>query len=158
MDGLLVDSEPLWFVVEREVMARLGGQWGEADQQALIGGSLERTVSWLLAKATRPVTASRADVARWLVDGMARLVAERGLAAREVLLPAARLVGGGAGGKGELATAGGRDPSRLADALALAAAEARRRLEGPGGSSSAAAAPRSTEPAGGSGGGAPEPG
>jgi len=79
MDGLLVDSEPLWFVVEREVMARLGGQWGEADQQALIGGSLERTVSWLLAKATRPVTASRADVARWLVDGMARLVAERGL-------------------------------------------------------------------------------
>ncbi len=83
MDGLLVDSEPLWFVVEREVMARLGGQWGEADQQALIGGSLERTVSWLLAKASTgpagPGAASRADVARWLVDGMARLVAERGL-------------------------------------------------------------------------------
>jgi len=83
MDGLLVDSEPLWFVVEREVMARLGGQWGEADQQALIGGSLERTVSWLLAKASAgpaaPGAVSRADVARWLVDGMARLVAERGL-------------------------------------------------------------------------------
>ena len=78
MDGLLVDSEPLWFVVEREVMARLGGQWGEADQQALIGGSLERTVSWLLAKAGAGA-ASRADVARWLVDGMARLVLERGL-------------------------------------------------------------------------------
>jgi HAD superfamily hydrolase (TIGR01509 family) len=78
MDGLLVDSEPLWFVVEREVMARLGGQWGEADQEALIGGSLERTVSWLLAKADG-VTAGRADVARWLVEGMARLVAERGL-------------------------------------------------------------------------------
>ena len=79
MDGLLVDSERLWFVVEREVMARLGGRWGEADQQALIGGSLERTVSWLLAKATGPATAGRADVARWLVEGMARLVAERGL-------------------------------------------------------------------------------
>ena len=89
MDGLLVDSEPLWFVVEREVMARLGGQWGDADQQALIGGSLERTVSWLLAKASTgpaggpgpagPGAASRADVARWLVDGMARLVLERGL-------------------------------------------------------------------------------
>ena len=78
MDGLLVDSEPLWFVVEREVMARLGGQWGEADQQALIGGSLERTVSWLLGKAG-PGAAGRADVARWLVDGMARLVLERGL-------------------------------------------------------------------------------
>jgi HAD superfamily hydrolase (TIGR01509 family) len=79
MDGLLVDSEPLWFVVEREVMVRLGGQWGEADQEALLGGSLERTVSWLLAKATGPAAASRADVARWLVAGMARLVAERGL-------------------------------------------------------------------------------
>ena len=79
MDGLLVDSEPLWFVVEREVMARLGGRWGEADQQALIGGSLERTVSWLLEKAPGPASARRADVAHWLVEGMARLVAERGL-------------------------------------------------------------------------------
>jgi HAD superfamily hydrolase (TIGR01509 family) len=85
MDGLLVDSEPLWFVIEREVAARLGAPWGEADQEALIGGSLERTVSYLLAKAGgaakpgEPVTAGRADVARWLVDGMARLVLARGL-------------------------------------------------------------------------------
>jgi HAD superfamily hydrolase (TIGR01509 family) len=79
MDGLLVDSEPLWFVVERQVAARLGAPWGEADQEALIGGSLERTVSWLLAKATGPVTASRADIARWLVAGMARIVLDRGL-------------------------------------------------------------------------------
>jgi HAD superfamily hydrolase (TIGR01509 family) len=85
MDGLLVDSEPLWFVVEREVAGRLGAPWGEPDQEALIGGSLERTVSYLLAKAGGaakaggPVTAGRADVARWLVDGMARLVLARGL-------------------------------------------------------------------------------
>ena len=77
MDGLLVDSEPLWFEVERAVMARLGGQWGEADQQALIGGSLDRTVSRLLAKAAAP--ASREDVARWLVDEMAALILARGL-------------------------------------------------------------------------------
>ena len=77
MDGLLVDSEPLWFEVERAVMARLGGQWGEADQRALIGGSLDRTVSWLLAKAAAP--ASREDVARWLVDEMAALILARGL-------------------------------------------------------------------------------
>jgi HAD superfamily hydrolase (TIGR01509 family) len=79
MDGLLVDSEPLWFEVERSVMARLGGQWGEADQQALIGGSLDRTVSWLLAKAAPPAAASREDVARWLVAGMAALILARGL-------------------------------------------------------------------------------
>jgi len=82
MDGLLVDSEPLWFEVERAVMTRLGGPWGEADQQALIGGSLDRTVSYVLARAARPVTASREDVARWLVDGMAGLVAARGLPLR----------------------------------------------------------------------------
>ena len=77
MDGLLVDSEPLWFEVERAVMARLGGQWGEADQRALIGGSLDRTVSRLLAKAATP--ASREVVARWLVAEMAALILARGL-------------------------------------------------------------------------------
>jgi HAD superfamily hydrolase (TIGR01509 family) len=77
MDGLLVDSEPLWFEVERAVMARLGGHWGEADQEALIGGSLDRTVSRLLAKADVP--ASRGDVARWLVAEMAALIGARGL-------------------------------------------------------------------------------
>ena len=77
MDGLLVDSEPLWFEVERAVMARLGGQWGEADQRALIGGSLDRTVSRLLAKAATP--ASREDVADWLVAEMAALILARGL-------------------------------------------------------------------------------
>jgi HAD superfamily hydrolase (TIGR01509 family) len=79
MDGLLVDSEPLWFVIEREVAGRLGAPWGEADQEALIGGSLERTVSYLLAKAGGAATAGREDLARWLVEGMARLVLARGL-------------------------------------------------------------------------------
>src|SRR5207247_3004872 len=91
MDGLLVDSEPLWFVIEREVAERLGAPWGEADQEALIGGSLERTVSYLLAKAGGAanaggaavadgvVTAGREDGARWLVEGMARLVVAGGL-------------------------------------------------------------------------------
>ena len=77
MDGLLVDSEPLWFEVECAVMARLGGRWGEADQQALIGGSLPRTVSYLLARAARP--ASPEQVGRWLVEGMTSLLMSRTL-------------------------------------------------------------------------------
>jgi HAD superfamily hydrolase (TIGR01509 family) len=90
MDGLLVDSEPLWFVIEHEVAERLGAPWGEADQEALIGGSLERTVSYLLAKAGGGACAGRDEVARWLVAGMARLVLARGLP----LQPgAARLLG-----------------------------------------------------------------
>jgi HAD superfamily hydrolase (TIGR01509 family) len=89
LDGLLVDSEPLWFEVECAVMARLGGQWGPADAGALIGGSLDRTVSYMLARAARPSRASRHEVARWLLDGMARLMLARGLpvkpGARELL-------------------------------------------------------------------------
>jgi HAD superfamily hydrolase (TIGR01509 family) len=77
MDGLLVDSEPLWFEVECAVMAQLDGQWSEADQQALVGGSLPRTVSYLLARAARP--ASPEDVGRWLVEGMTTLLMSRTL-------------------------------------------------------------------------------
>jgi HAD superfamily hydrolase (TIGR01509 family) len=80
MDGLLVDSEPLWFEVECSVMARLDGQWSEADQKALIGGSLPRTVSYLLDRASRP--ASREEVGRWLVDGMTSLLTSRPLVTR----------------------------------------------------------------------------
>ncbi len=68
MDGLLVDTEPLWFETETEVMGRLGTQWTKADQEALLGGSMERTVGYLLAKATRPATPG--DVERWMTDGM----------------------------------------------------------------------------------------
>ena len=33
MDGLLVDTEPLWFETETEVMARLGAPWSKEDQE-----------------------------------------------------------------------------------------------------------------------------
>ena len=75
MDGLLVDTEPLWFEVERTIMSELGGEWTEQDQRALIGGSLYRSVDYLLARATRQ--ASREQVAGWLTEGMAELLADR---------------------------------------------------------------------------------
>jgi HAD superfamily hydrolase (TIGR01509 family) len=75
MDGLLVDSEPLWFEVEHAVMSRLGGHWTAQDQQALVGGSLHRSVDYLLRRASRP--ASHEQVADWLVSGMADMLAER---------------------------------------------------------------------------------
>jgi alanyl-tRNA synthetase len=52
-------------------------------------------------------------------------LAASGAAARDVLARAAKAVGGGAGGKGDLASAGGRDPSRLDEALGIARADAR---------------------------------
>jgi alanyl-tRNA synthetase len=54
----------------------------------------------------------------------------KGVTAREVVMPAARLVGGGAGGKGDMASGGGADAGKLGEALAIAEAEARRVLEG----------------------------
>jgi HAD superfamily hydrolase (TIGR01509 family) len=75
MDGLLVDTEPLWFEVEHSVMTRLGGDWTPRDQQALVGGSLHRSVDFLLSRASRP--ASHEQVAGWLTGGMADLLAER---------------------------------------------------------------------------------
>lgn len=77
MDGVLVDSEPLWFEAERAVMARLGGSWTGADQQVLVGGSMAATTTYLLARGTRQV--SRQQVARWLTDGMVELLMTRDL-------------------------------------------------------------------------------
>jgi HAD superfamily hydrolase (TIGR01509 family) len=84
MDGLLVDTEPLWLETETEAMERLGGPWSAADQEALLGGSMARTVSYLLSKATRP--RSPETVARWMVDGMM----DRVRAGRVVVRPGAR--------------------------------------------------------------------
>ncbi len=75
MDGLLVDTEPLWFEVEREVMARLGSGWTQADQRALVGGSMGRIVGYIMDRATKP--ASPGQVVSWLRGGMAELLASR---------------------------------------------------------------------------------
>jgi HAD superfamily hydrolase (TIGR01509 family) len=61
-------------------MARLDGPWTAADQHALFGGSLPRSVSYLLARARRP--SSRGEVGRWLVDGMTQLLSSRPLPAQ----------------------------------------------------------------------------
>lgn len=84
MDGLLVDTEPLWFETEAEVMARLGAQWTTEDQKQLLGGSMPRTVSYLLAKAARP--APPQTVERWMTEGMLA----RAAAGRVAVLPGAR--------------------------------------------------------------------
>jgi HAD superfamily hydrolase (TIGR01509 family) len=80
MDGLLIDSEPLWLEAETDVMARLGAGWTEADQHALLGGSLTRTVRYLLAKATRPQPPE--VIAEWLMSDIEDRVRRDGVPLR----------------------------------------------------------------------------
>ena len=77
MDGLLIDSEPLWFQVETDVMTRLGGTWTEADQQELLGSSLANSVRYFLERAKAP--ADPAQIAEWMIGGIVAKVRERGV-------------------------------------------------------------------------------
>ena len=77
MDGLLIDSEPLWFEVETEVMTRLGGTWTPADQEALLGSSLDRSVRYFLERAR--VSADPAEIGEWMVGGIVAKVRDRGV-------------------------------------------------------------------------------
>lgn len=44
LDGLLVDSEPVWFRVRTEMFGRFGLSWTDDDQKALMGKS---TTAWI---------------------------------------------------------------------------------------------------------------
>jgi sugar-phosphatase len=44
MDGLMVDSEPLWFEVERSFARNRGADWSEALAHASVGQGLARTL------------------------------------------------------------------------------------------------------------------
>ena len=58
-------------------MTRLGGQWSEADQQELLGSSLDNAVRYFLARAAVP--ADPAEVAEWIMGGIVDQVRERGV-------------------------------------------------------------------------------
>jgi HAD superfamily hydrolase (TIGR01509 family) len=77
MDGLLIDSEPLWLEAETVIMARLGASWSEKDQAQLLGGSLERSVRYLLSKATRPAPPDL--IGEWLMSDIIERVRHGGV-------------------------------------------------------------------------------
>lgn len=75
MDGLLLDSERIWLEAERDVVDRLGGEWGPQHQKQLVGGSVPRTTAYMLKLTGADVSPD--TVARWLLDAMADRLSSR---------------------------------------------------------------------------------
>ena len=48
MDGLLVDSEPLWTIAESELAKSLGGQWSPEIKKKVIGTAITKAVPMIL--------------------------------------------------------------------------------------------------------------
>ena len=70
MDGILVDSEPIWYAVEGALVERLGGRWGREHQAKCIGGTVDATcryiveltgTSWTAAEVQEAVMADMVD-------------------------------------------------------------------------------------------------
>lgn len=53
MDGLLVDSEPLWLESETELMANFGYTWRTEDQNHCLGGPLSRVGTYMFEKSEK---------------------------------------------------------------------------------------------------------
>jgi HAD superfamily hydrolase (TIGR01509 family) len=74
MDGVLVDSEPLWTLAEVELAAELGGTWSADIKAAVVGTRLEVAVPTILRFFGAPDTPAQvAQTSAWLLDRMVEL-------------------------------------------------------------------------------------
>lgn len=73
MDGILVDSEPLWTLAEIELAALLGGSWDDGIKARVVGTRLDVAVPTILRYfGVRDTPEQVADTSAWL---LARMVA-----------------------------------------------------------------------------------
>ncbi|HSN11818.1 MAG TPA: HAD family phosphatase [Propionibacteriaceae bacterium] len=75
MDGLLVETEHLWYDAELEVIATLGGEWGPHLQEQLVGGPLEKAVELLVEQSGGDH--DHGEVMTLLVTSMERMLRTR---------------------------------------------------------------------------------
>jgi HAD superfamily hydrolase (TIGR01509 family) len=57
MDGLLIDTEPIWFAVETEILTELGAAWEHDDHAYLVGSALPVASAFIAERAGNAVTA-----------------------------------------------------------------------------------------------------
>jgi len=74
MDGLLVDTEPMWTVAEVELAAALGGTWTDEIKAAVVGTRLDVSVPTILRwYEVEPTPARVSETAAWLLRRVAEL-------------------------------------------------------------------------------------
>jgi HAD superfamily hydrolase (TIGR01509 family) len=74
MDGLLVDTEPLWTVAEHELAVRLGGAFTPALKAAIVGTRLDVAVPTFLRHLGQDAAPAAVEqTGRWLLDRMVEL-------------------------------------------------------------------------------------
>ncbi|HVT22465.1 MAG TPA: HAD family phosphatase [Mycobacteriales bacterium] len=74
MDGLLVDSEPLWTIGEIELAERLGGSWSDEIKTAIIGTRLDTAIRTVLEWYGAPQGPADVDAAMaFLLNRMVEL-------------------------------------------------------------------------------------
>jgi HAD superfamily hydrolase (TIGR01509 family) len=76
MDGLLVDTEPLWTIAEIELADKLGGRWGDDIKAAVVGTRLDVSVPTILRHyGAEPTQVAVAESTAFLLDRMVELFA-----------------------------------------------------------------------------------
>jgi len=74
MDGLLVDTEPIWTVAEVELAAALGATWTDEIKAAVVGTRLDVSVPTILRwYEVEPTPARVSETAAWLLHRVAEL-------------------------------------------------------------------------------------
>jgi HAD superfamily hydrolase (TIGR01509 family) len=74
MDGLLVDTEPLWTLAEIELAAVLGGSWDDRIKALVVGTRLDVAVPAILRYyGLEDTPAQVAETSAWLLDRMVQL-------------------------------------------------------------------------------------
>jgi HAD superfamily hydrolase (TIGR01509 family) len=77
MDGLMVDSEPLWWRVERGLAARHGHEWTDAMAASCVGTGFPNTIATMNRNFGLALDATEGT--RWLGDAFVRRVGELAL-------------------------------------------------------------------------------
>lgn len=78
MDGVLVDSEPLWTVAEIELAAQLGGTWSHEIKALVVGTRLDVAVPTILRfYGAADTPAQVAETSAWLLRRMVELFQTR---------------------------------------------------------------------------------